>query len=146
MYALDTNILAYAAGAREPAKNALAQRLVEHALRSNAAFARQVLGELLSAAHRKPHISLIDSRALVEIIEATASVIDTDAEATLAASELAERHRLQYFDALICIIAQRGGASILFSEDMHDGLRLGMMTIVNPFAPANAAIVAAAIA
>lgn len=68
------------------------------------------------------------------------TVIDTDAAATLAASELAERHRLQYFDALICIVAQRSGASILFSEDMHDGLRLGMMTIVNPFAPTNAAL------
>ena len=80
------------------------------------------------------------------IIEAAASVIDTDAATTLAASELAERHRLQYFDALICVVAQRGGASILFSEDMHDGLRLGMMTIVNPFAAANADIVAAAMA
>lgn len=143
-YVLDSNVIIYAFS-DDYAQYPVARRLLDHALTVSGMCPRQVLGELLSVAHRKHHVSLSGARAMVGWIEDSMSVIDTDSVATLAASALAERHRLQYFDALICTLAMRGGASLLFSEDMHDGLRLGSMTIVNPFAPANQALVAEAI-
>lgn len=136
----DTNILIYAFDPDYPHQRLVAGRLVEHSLKSGLIVPRQVLGEWLAVAHRKRRPPVAKARTVVGAIEDAMIVIDTDAVATLAASELAERHRLQYFDALICVLAKRSGASILFSEDMHDGLRLGTMTIVNPFAPSNAAL------
>lgn len=141
-FQLDTNILVYAFDPAEPAKQAIARRVFEHAAGHGGTIARQVLGEFLALSHRRGRASPADVRTIVTAIEATMTVIDTDAAETLAASELAERYRLSYFDALIGFLACRAGASVLLSEDMQDGLRIDALTIVNPFAAANADIIA----
>lgn len=52
----------------------------------------------------------------------------------LAASNLEERHRLSFWDALIVAAAQRVGAARLLSEDLQAGRSLEGLTIENPFA------------
>lgn len=87
--------------------------------------------------HRRGGALLGHARETAALLEDAADVIDTNADMTYAASELAKRYQLQYFDALICTVAARGGATILVSEDMQDGMALDSLTIVNPFNPAN---------
>jgi predicted nucleic acid-binding protein len=62
---------------------------------------------------------------------------ETGSADLLEAFDLAERKMLQYFDALIVAVTKRAGAAILLSEDMHDGLEIGGLKIVNPFVAAN---------
>ena len=49
------------------------------------------------------------------------------------ASFLREQHHLSFWDGLIVASALASGATVLYSEDMHDGLTIEGITIVNPF-------------
>ena len=50
--------------------------------------------------------------------------------------ELAERHGFAVYDAMIAAAALEAGCSILFTEDLQDGLRIGRrLRVRNPFAP-----------
>jgi predicted nucleic acid-binding protein len=47
---------------------------------------------------------------------------------------LAEQYRLNVYDGMIIAAAQLAGCTVLYSEDMHDGLVIDRLTIRNPFA------------
>jgi predicted nucleic acid-binding protein len=49
------------------------------------------------------------------------------------ASELSERHRLNFWDALILAAAQREDVEILWSEDFNHGQNYGGVIVRNPF-------------
>jgi predicted nucleic acid-binding protein len=51
----------------------------------------------------------------------------------IIASELEERHKLSFWDALVITSAQQSDARTLLSEDLHAGQRFGPLVIVNPF-------------
>jgi predicted nucleic acid-binding protein len=46
---------------------------------------------------------------------------------------LAERYILNIYDAMIVAAAQLAGCTVLYSEDMHDGLVIDRLTIRNPY-------------
>jgi predicted nucleic acid-binding protein len=46
---------------------------------------------------------------------------------------LAERCKLSVHDGMIVAAAQLAGCTILYSEDMHDGLVIDRLTIRNPY-------------
>ena len=58
------------------------------------------------------------------------------------ATALLQTINLQFFDALIVAVAIRAEATILLSEDMHDGLEIDGLRIINPFVAANDALLA----
>jgi predicted nucleic acid-binding protein len=60
-------------------------------------------------------------------------VIGASAQSVVAAAELARKHRLQWWDALILEAALRANAGVLVSEDGHHGQRFGSLVIENPF-------------
>jgi predicted nucleic acid-binding protein len=61
-------------------------------------------------------------------------VIDVSQEILLSASSLRERYSLSYFDSMIVAAALETNSTILYSEDMQDGLVINeQLTIVNPF-------------
>lgn len=134
---LDTNIIIYAVEGNDTVKGAVARRLLDVGLDAGWVVPRQVIGELLAVGHRRGGALLANARMIAALLEAAADVVDTDKEATNAATTLAERRNLQYFDALICSIAERSGAAFLFTEDMHDSLAIGAMTLIDPFNPSN---------
>lgn len=53
-------------------------------------------------------------------------------ESVLAASDIQQRYRISYWDALIVHAANRGGASVLYSEDLNAGQVMEGVRIVNP--------------
>ncbi|MEY2472005.1 MAG: hypothetical protein QOK28_1334 [Actinomycetota bacterium] len=79
-----------------------------------------------------PRMPRAEARALVDLY-ATWPVVQVDASLIVAASALEEEHRLSFWDALIVEAACRGGASVLYSEDMQGGRRIGGVEIRNPF-------------
>ena len=126
---LDTNILVYAFGTES--KSAVAEGL----LAKGCAVSILGLNEFANVAHRKLAMNWSEiGVALASIRLLCPIVLPIDIEAHELALELAERHRLGFFDALMISSALRGGCEIFWSEDMHDGLVVdGRLRILNPF-------------
>jgi predicted nucleic acid-binding protein len=68
-----------------------------------------------------------------------------DEDALAEAIEASVRHRLAFWDALLWATVRRAGCRLLLSEDFQDGWSLGGVTVLDPFAPANAAALDAAL-
>lgn len=145
-YVLDSNIIIHAIQRDDPTKATIAKDLLDHFVKAGGSTPRQVLGEILNVGHKRGRPMLDIARTAVRLMEGSLAVIDVDGPALWSASELAQRYKLQFFDAVICTVAKASGASILFSEDMHDGLRVGSLTIANPYSPGNADLVSDALA
>ena len=61
-------------------------------------------------------------------------VVENGKEALLTTSDLRSRYRLSFWDSLIIASGLIGGSSIVYSEDMDDGLLVdNRLRIVNPF-------------
>lgn len=130
---IDTNILVYADAGDEPVKQERALRLVAAARLSGAGVvSTQVLQEFANVALRKLRLppGLVRERlrfyAGFEVVPVTADLI-------AAAVDLHASHQLALYDALTVRAAIAAGCARLWSEDMHDGLRLGGLQIANPF-------------
>lgn len=80
----------------------------------------------------------MDESSIQQIIEAFYSkyrIGVIDRALLLRASDLRETWQFSFWDSLIVSSALAGGAEILFSEDMNDGLSIeNRLKISNPFA------------
>ena len=136
--ALDTNVLAYAAGVdRSPddgAKIDTARRVMAQlALNATLVAPVQVLGELFVVLLRSGQSPDEARRLVLEFRQSLAGADSRDA--TLAAAlDLAVDHRMQFWDALIVSASVDAGCILLLSEDLQDGLVARGLTVVNPFA------------
>ncbi len=125
---LDTNILIYAFSddvLKAPKSAAL--------LESGGIISVQVLNEFASASrgkHKQPWPQLQSSiatiRALVVVVPLTTDTHDFGLY-------IAERYQLSIYDSMIVAAAQLAGCKTLYSEDMHDGLVIDGLKIVNPY-------------
>lgn len=132
---IDANVLIYAhdesAGRKRDQARELLRRLV---LSRQAASSVQVAGEFFVIATRKIKAPLSTKHA-AEILQDLAGwmIHSPSLKDAQAAAEIAERFKVHYWDALVIRSAQAVGASILWSEDLHDGGRFGAVTVRNPF-------------
>lgn len=130
---LDSNVLVYAALEPQSDKGRRAADVIKRAAVRGILAAQAQLEFVAVVRRRAPDLT---GRALAQV-DAWASVFET-APTTAAvvrdALEFVRDHRLQVWDAVICAAAAAAGADVLFSEDMHDGLTLSDMRVVNPFA------------
>lgn len=143
MIALDTNILAYAVTASDAVgRHEAAIELLQKLASPGAIVPLPVFGEFFNACRKKKLASPEIAASRVEIWMAVYNCPPPNAEDYLEASRISDRVRLQYFDALIVAVAIRAGATMLLSEDMHDGLEIDGLRIVNPFAAGNDGVIA----
>ncbi len=125
---LDTNVLIYAF-TDDPRSNR-AQALLE----KGCTISVQVLNEFTNVALRKLRMSwaeIHDALSLIRYLCPTIAGIDIETHD--AATAIAERSRLQIFDSLIIASAIRSGSTVLWSEDMQDGMTIEGLSISNPF-------------
>jgi predicted nucleic acid-binding protein len=143
LIALDTNILAYAVTGSDPdGRHEAALSLLEKLASPGAIVPLPVFGEFFNACLKKKLAAAGLARSRVEM---WLSVFDCPAPLAddyVTASILVEHFKLQFFDALILTVARRARATILLSEDMHDGLEVEGIKVVNPFVAANDALLA----
>ena len=140
-FAFDSNVLIYAVDTGTPAKHEIARRIVENAFEADAVLVTQTLGEYLSVFTRKYPKQLAEARAAAELWIELLPLADSTGDDVIAASRYALKHRLQYWDSLILVVAASAGADFLLSEDMHDGLSIEGLTIIDPFNPANSGLI-----
>ena len=133
MIALDTNILVYAIDRTQDKRHEIASQIMISAISEGWMLPVQVMVEFLNVTSRKRRDLQEPALAAVAAIRLGCIMPETAPYDALAAFDLATRHRLQYFDALILTVAARAGATTLYSEDMQHGLTLGPLTVTNPF-------------
>lgn len=94
----------------------------------------QVLDEFFWAVTRRMAEPLADDVALRLVSRLSRlRVVGADAPFVVSAIELAGRHQLALWDALIVRAAQVAGCERLLTEDLDDGARYGDVLVVNPF-------------
>ena len=140
MIALDSNILVYAQQRDDTQGRDLAAfDIIAKASLRGAIVPLQTLGEFLNVCRTK--LTVTPQDAIDQVLD-YAQLFDcpaTEVHDLTAAAVLADRYRLQFFDALIVTVASRAGATLLLSEDLQDGFEFQGLRIMNPFAPANLA-------
>lgn len=132
---VDTNVLVYAYDADAGPKHETAKRLLTELWTDAAgAISTQVLQEFYVTVTKKLPKPLPKraAREVVATYDAWAPHRPT-VEDVVAASQLEERHRLAFWDALVVIAAQRCASATLLSEDFQDGQRFGSVAVSNPF-------------
>jgi predicted nucleic acid-binding protein len=126
---LDTNILVYAfttdprAG---PAQALLGRRCVTSV---------QALNEFANVARRNLGMTWQEVRdALAAIRTLCRAILPVDLEIHADGLRIAERYDYAIFDALMIAAALRAGCTVLYSEDMQDGMTIDRrLRIVDPY-------------
>jgi len=132
---VDTNILVYAYDQTAGLKHQSARKLMERLWDTGEGIlSTQVLQEFhvtVTSKIPKP----IPARRVREIISdlGTWTVATLDVPEILNASELSERYRLNFWDALILAAAQKEETDTLWSEDFNSGQDYDGVIVRNPF-------------
>jgi predicted nucleic acid-binding protein len=132
---LDTNVLVYAhdnsAGWKHERAATLTEQLWDQA---NGVISTQVLQEFCYTVRRKLKrpLSLEHTFAVVQQYLAWNVVVNLPISA-LEAIQIEARHKVSFWDALILHAAERGNATILYSEDFSHGQVYGNVRAINPF-------------
>lgn len=147
MLSIDTNILVYATARSGDPREAAALGLMRRLMRSGRCIVvLQCLTEFSSVAMRKhgmPPDAILNAterwRAAMPVSAAAEEDLPTALEAV-------RDHKLPFWDAMLWATADRSGVTLLLSEDFQNGRRLGRVTFLDPFDPANQAAIDAALA
>lgn len=124
----DTNVVAYFTS-DDPKKADVAARL----LRAGGVVSVQVLNEFASLAVRKRRWPIIQVRQVLEAVRKTCRVVPLTPDIHDLGLAVAERYKLNIYDAFVVAAALMSDCTVLYSEDMHDGLAIEGLTIRNPF-------------
>lgn len=133
MNALDTNILIYAHGEREPENQRKAAETI--AKLADGALLWQVACEYLAASRKLESQGYDFSQACQDIQDLSRvwttllpswSVLDRS-------SALMRSHSLSFWDAMIVAACLEGGVDRLYTEDFGGQPNIGGLEIVNPF-------------
>jgi predicted nucleic acid-binding protein len=124
----DTNVLAYLTDKEE----ARAPR-TEDLLADGGVISVQVLNEFALVARRKVGLSWAETRDFLDTFRATLEVVPVTIEVHERGLDLAERYDLNVYDGMIVAAAQLADCTVLYSEDMHDGLVIDRLTVRNPY-------------
>lgn len=130
---LDTNVLAYTDDRRSPEKQAIALDLVKRCHKQrDGVVSTQVLQEYFVTVTGKFRLPIEIARRKTELFSRFDLVVIRP-EDILAAIDLHRAHQFSLWDALVVRAALRSECSVLYSEDLQTGRRVGNLEIVNPF-------------
>jgi predicted nucleic acid-binding protein len=134
-FSLDSNVLVYFFDPRDPHKQALAQQIVIAAAARECVLGLQSIGEFYTATTRKKILTttLAGQEALNFLRTFPSFQASSDCH-RLAVRE-AVAGQFSYWDVVLLASAEEAGCTVLLSEDMKDGARLGGITVRNPFGP-----------
>jgi predicted nucleic acid-binding protein len=124
----DTNVVLYLLDDGPKADRA------EAVLAKRPRISEQVLNETLVNCRRKAGLSWEETSAFLAGVRSLCPVEGLTVQTHDVGRALAERFGLSIYDAMIVASALLAGCTVLWSEDMQDGLLVeGQLRIVNPF-------------
>jgi predicted nucleic acid-binding protein len=129
---IDSNVWIYALTIHDdPTKTQQAHQLIS--TQTTMAVSTQVIDEVCVNLLKKAAFTETELRDIADDFFMQCNVIEIGQDIIRNASFVREQHSLSFWDSLIVASALASGATILYSEDMHDGLTIEGVTIVNPF-------------
>ena len=128
----DTNILVYAFDNRNAKKKRAALDLLASHQR-DAFISTQVLQEFYVVTTKKLNIDPSISKAALVSFSENLNLITVSKDMMIRAVDESMVSKLSFWDSLIIVSAKATKCSILYSEDMQSGLKLGELKIINPF-------------
>lgn len=139
-YLLDTNVLVYGVGGRDPDKQARALDVLARVGRTgpsgpSAALPAQALAEFARVGMRKlvPSLSADEVYGQIELYERVFPVLPLTPGVVLEAVRGVRDHSLAYFDAQIWAAAKLNQVPTVLSEDFASGSTVEGVTFVDPF-------------
>ena len=135
-YFLDTNIFVYSFDLADAGKREIATQLIENALRSGqGVVSYQVVQEFFNVALRKFKKPL-DARQCDLYLDGVflpLIAVHSSIQLFERALETMPKLRMSWYDSLILAAASEAGCSLLYSEDLQHGRKIGDVEIRNPF-------------
>ncbi len=133
---LDTNVIVYAFDHTYPKKSKIAQRLIADGVADKqSVISYQVVQEFINVALRGFRVSIaksdLESFVLTVLFPMTA--VTWAPSLTIQALRIQAAHHFTWYDSLIVAAALQGGCTVLHSEDLQHGQRVGALTFENPF-------------
>jgi predicted nucleic acid-binding protein len=113
--------------------NAAKASVSEDVMRGGGVISVQVLNEFANAGRRKLGLSWAVIREILGEYRTNLTVVPVTLETHARGLDLAERYQLNVYDGMIVAAAQLAGCTVLYSEDMHDGLVVEGLAIRNPY-------------
>jgi len=93
----------------------------------------QVINEVCSVLQRKAKFQASQIRQLVQVFSDRCVIVELTSDTLINASDLRLRYGFSFWDGLIVASAIGADATILYSEDMQDGLLVEQqLRIINP--------------
>jgi len=130
---IDANILIYSVDPRHPTKQRVASEILTILESRETIIATIALAEFYWALSRK---RIAGARLASQHLEDMAGLfipVSYGRDDVLAAAKLAEEGRFSFWDAVMLSSVMNAGCTVMLSEDMHDGARLGNIVVRNPF-------------
>ncbi|HXG68671.1 MAG TPA: PIN domain-containing protein [Blastocatellia bacterium] len=129
---IDTNVWLYAfIQSQDQNKSAIAKTIIQQ---SEIIVSAQVINEVCVNLIKKAHFDEPRIQQLIHSFYHKYSVAALEEAVLLTASDLRQKWQLSFWDSVIVSSALSGGATILYSEDMHSGLVIeNRLRIINPF-------------
>ena len=131
--ALDTNILAYAEGIGDGARQQASLDLIRKITPPRVVIPAQCLGELFRVLTGKARRDAASAQEAVLGWTDAYETADSTWTAFQSAMDVAANHNLQIWDALILAVAAEQRCRLLLSEDMQPGFTWRGVTVVNPY-------------
>jgi predicted nucleic acid-binding protein len=131
---LDTNILIYATDNSNPAKQEIADTLIEQFIAARDRIPLQCLNEFYALTTRRKLLHPSQAESIVQRLLESLLVIPSTIPDSIAAMQLQKRYEIRFFDALLLATARRAGCTVFLSEDMQDSCEYDGITVRNPFA------------
>lgn len=133
---VDTNLLVYARDDSDPAKRDRAREVIHRLWSSGSGrLSHQVPKEFYVTVTRKLKPGQPPEMARDEVRDLMAwQPIPASGELFELAWEMEERWKLSWWDCLILASARQTERSTLLTEDLPDGLDMGGLRVINPFA------------
>ncbi|TRU72094.1 MAG: PIN domain-containing protein [Microcystis viridis Mv_BB_P_19951000_S69] len=104
----------------------------------NLIISTQVVNEVCSNLIRKAGFNNLQSQNLLEELTQGCKILPVSLETLEYAVKLRDRYLISFWDSLIVASAVLGDATILYSEDMQDGLIINnSLQVINPFKDLN---------
>lgn len=136
-YFLDSNIWLYALlnipnpSQEDTKKRQKADSLIDS---PNVVISTQVINEVCANLVKKSKFSENQVQQLIQSFYNGCQIVEINQATLLLASNLRTQHNFSFWDGLIVAAALQANVSILYSEDMQDGLKINnQLEIINPF-------------
>ena len=133
---LDTNVFVYKFDARELDKTKRASELIRTAVATKrGVVSYQVVQEFFNIAltrFAKP-FTIGEAEDYLSTTFNPLLAVHSSPRLFLEALHIQAQHQFSWYDALIVAAAQQANCSILYTEDMQHGRRIGELRIENPF-------------